>query len=104
MIFFDSHGTYVFVHSDIYSARSANDQDAMATLLHNKLKGEFCYVQTENGKIVSIHYSPTEDKDVVNVKRGITGAFQANFNNQKEVEESDPGSSHISHYKYVSNS
>ena len=107
MMFFDSHVTYVFVHSNLCSARfnyTANDQNTMAALLHNKLKGEFCYVQTENGKIVSIHYSPTEDEDAINVKRGITGAFQANFDNQKEVVESDPGSSHISHYEYVSNS
>lgn len=65
----------------------------------DKLKGEFCYVQTRSGKIVSIHYSTTEDEEAINVKRGITGAFQANFDNQGEVEELDPGSSHISHYK-----
>ena len=65
----------------------------------DKLKGEFCYVQTRNGKIVSIHYSPTEDEESINVKRGITGAFQANFDNQEVVEEIDPGSSHISHYR-----
>ena len=65
----------------------------------DKLKGEFCYVQTRSGKIVSIHYSPTADEEAINVKRGITGAFQANFDNQEEVEELDPGSSHISHYR-----
>lgn len=65
----------------------------------DELKGEFCYVQTNNGSIVSIHYSPTENEEAINVKRGITGAFQANFYNQEEVEELDPGSSHISHYR-----
>ena len=78
---------------------TANDQHKIASLLNNKLKGEFCYVQTKNGKIVSIHYSPTEDEEAINVKRGITGAFQANFDNQEEVEETDPGSTHISHYR-----
>ena len=65
----------------------------------DKLKGEFCYVQTQNGKIVSIHYSPTKNEEGINVKKGITGVFQANFENQEEVEELDPGSSHISHYR-----
>jgi len=65
----------------------------------DKLKGEFCYVQTRNGKIVSIHYIPNEDEEGINVKIGITGAFQANFDNQEAVEEIDPGSSHISHYR-----
>ena len=56
-------------------------------------------MQTQNGKIVSIHYSPDEDKEAVNVKRGIASAFQANFDDQEEVEELDPGSSHVSHYR-----
>ena len=67
----------------------------------DKLKGEFCYIQTKNGRIVSIHYTPTEDEEGTNVKRGIAGAFQANFDYKKEVKELDPGSSHISHYRYV---
>ena len=67
----------------------------------DKLKGEFCYVQTRNGRIVSIHYSPTDDEEAINVKRGIAGAFQANFDKQEEVEELDPSSSHFSHYRYV---
>ena len=66
-----------------------------------KLKGEFCYIQTTNGRIVSIHHSPTNAEESINVKRGIAGAFQANFDNQTEVEESDPGSTHISHYRYA---
>ena len=71
----------------------------MAAVLRDKLKGEFCYVQTSDGKIASIHYSPTESEDSINVKKGITSAFQANFDKQEEVKESDPGSVHISHYR-----
>jgi len=78
-----------------------NDQDRMGTVLKEKLKGKFCYVQIRNGKIVSVHYSPTESEEIINIKRGITGAFQANFDYQETVEESDPGSTHVSHYKYV---
>ena len=80
---------------------TANGHDEMSAILKNKLKGEFCYVQTNDGRIVSIHHSPTESEGAINVKRGIAGAFQANFDNQEEVEESDPGSTHVSHYRYV---
>ena len=65
----------------------------------DKLKGEFCYVQAQNGRIVSIHYSPNQNDEAVNIKRGIASAFQANFDNKEEVEELDPGSSHVSHYR-----
>ena len=75
--------------------------DGQAASLMNELKGEFCYVQTRNGKIASIHYSSTEDEEDINIKRGIAGAFQANYDNEEEVEETDPGSTHISHYRYV---
>ena len=75
--------------------------DGLGAYLMEKLKGEFCYIQTTTGRIVSIHYSPTNDEESINVKRGIAGAFQANFDNQTEVEESDPGSTHISHYRYA---
>lgn len=80
---------------------TSNDQDITAAILKGKLKGEFCYVQAESGKIVSIHYSPTADEEGINIKRAITSAFQANFDKQQEVEESDPGSTHISHYRYI---
>ena len=75
--------------------------NAQKAFLMDRLKGEFCYVQTRNGKIVSIHYSPTEDEEAVNIKRGIAGAFQANFDHREKAKESDPGSTHISHYRYV---
>ena len=65
----------------------------------DKLKGDYCYVQTKNGRIVSIHYSPNDNQEAINVKRGITGAFQANFDDKKEVVELDPGSTHVSHYR-----
>ena len=80
---------------------TTNDQDKTGTILEEKLKGEFCYVQTRSGKIVSVHYSPTDSEEGINIKRGIAGAFQANFDNQERAEEVDPGSTHISHYRYI---
>lgn len=89
---------YVQCHSVHHTT---NDKDKIAAILKDKLQGEFCYVQTRNGKIVSIHYSPTESEEGINVKRGIAGAFQANFDKLEAVEESDPGSTHVSHYRYI---
>ena len=71
----------------------------MAAFLEDELKGEFCYIQAHNGKIMSVHFSPTENQESLNIKKSIAAIFQANFDNAEEVEESDPGSSHISHYE-----
>ena len=94
--------TILFICFLVYSADfhyTTNGHDKMTTIFKDKLKGEFCYVQTRDGKIVSIHHSPTEYEDGINIKKGIAGAFQANFDNKEEVKELDPGSIHISHYR-----
>lgn len=82
-----------------YTSNAQRLNDTIAAFLEDELKGEFCYIQTHNGKIVSVHFSPTENQQGLNIKKGIATAFQANFDNAKETEESDPGSTHVSHYK-----
>jgi len=65
----------------------------------DEITGEFCYVQTSDGMIVSVHYGNTENDEVINIKRSIAGAFQANFESNKgEVKEADASSVHTSHY------
>ena len=71
----------------------------MTLFIEEELKGEFCYVQMQDGRIVSVHFSPTENYESLNIKKGIAAIFQANFDNEEEIEESDPGSTHISHYE-----
>ena len=67
----------------------------------DELQGEFCYVQTSDGKIVSVHYGTTANEDAVNIKRSIATTFQANFDGDKnDVEEADASSVHTSHYTY----
>ena len=82
-----------------YTTNGQQPNDTIAVFLKDKLKGEFCYVQTHDGKVVSVHFNPTENHENLNIKKGITAIFQANFDNAEEVKESDPGSTHISHYK-----
>ena len=82
-----------------YTTEGQQPNDTMALFIEEELKGEFCYVQINDGRIVSVHFSPTENHQSLNIKKGIAAVFQANFDNEEEIEESDPGSSHISHYE-----
>jgi len=65
----------------------------------NELDGELCYVQTSDGKIVSIHHGITDNYEGTNIKKSIASTFQANFNSKNDVEEADAGSIHTSHYR-----
>ena len=64
-----------------------------------KLAGWFCFVQTAEGKIVSVFHGKNDDADGINFKKSIAGAFQANFKGTSVEEETDPQSKHVSHYK-----
>lgn len=63
------------------------------------LKKPFCFIQTSNGKIVSVQHDKNETTSVANFKKGIVSAFQANFKRTTSEVESDYQSSHISHYR-----
>ena len=63
------------------------------------LVGWFCFVQTVEGKVVTVFHASTDDPQAVNLKKSITAAFQANFKGTEEEEEIDPQSTHISHYR-----
>lgn len=79
---------------------SSENENASSSFLTDEFNGEFCYVQTSDGKIVSIHYGMTDNYEGINIKRSIASTFQANFDSKKEaVEETDAGSIHISHYR-----
>ena len=65
------------------------------------LNGPFCFVQTEDGKIVSVHHDPNERSQIVNFKKGIAAAFQANFKNTHVEVEEDTQSKHHSRYRLI---
>ena len=50
---------------------------------------------------MSVHYSPHDTSEVVNVKKGIAAAFQGNFKNTEVEVEQDIQSKHYSHYRFV---
>jgi len=73
--------------------------DGQQQVMEDEIKGEFCYVQTSDGMIVSVHYGNTENEEAINIKRSIASAFQGNFESNKgDVEEADASSVHTSHY------
>ena len=79
---------------------STENNSALTNFLTDELDGEFCYVQTSDGKIVSIHHALTDNYQGINIKRSIASTFQANFDSNKEdVEETDASSIHTSHYR-----
>lgn len=65
------------------------------------LSGPFCFVQASDGKIVSVHYKPGERAQIVNFKKGIAAAFQANFKNTHIEVEEDTQSRHYSRYRLI---
>ena len=71
----------------------------MEKLEARKLAGWFCFVQTAEGKVVSVFHGKNDDTDGINFKKSIAAAFQANFKGTSKEEETDPQSKHVSHYK-----
>ena len=64
------------------------------------LAGWFCFVQTEDGKVVAVNHDSNETADIINFKKSIAASFQTNFKRTEQEEEVDPQSDHISHYRY----
>ncbi len=65
------------------------------------MAGEFCFTQTDDGKIVEVSYPDGESTEAVNFKKGIVAAFQTNFKGTAEQEEEDTTSLHKSAYRCV---
>ena len=59
----------------------------------------FCFVQTSEGKVVSVHYSPDEKPSIVNFKKAVAAAFQANFKYTEQEVEEDTLTKHVSQYR-----
>ena len=69
-------------------------------ILADKLSGWFCFVQTDDGKVVAVQHAPNDSDDTVNFKKAIAAAFQANFKQTPSEEETDIQSHHNAHYRY----
>uniref|UniRef100_A0A1X7TF72 Vitellogenin domain-containing protein n=1 Tax=Amphimedon queenslandica TaxID=400682 RepID=A0A1X7TF72_AMPQE len=63
----------------------------------------FCFVQSSTtGKIRDVFHDKRDSEWVVNFKKNIASAFQANYKGSAVTNETDSQSNHKSHYKYYS--
>ena len=62
------------------------------------VKGWFKFVQTQDGSVPAVYHANDEDSDIINFKKAIAAAFQANFIGTDSKLESDPQSLHLAHY------
>ena len=62
------------------------------------MRNRFCFVRNAMGRVLSVFYPRNEKTDIVNFKKTITSAFQANFARTETEEETDAQSNHKSHY------
>ena len=49
--------------------------------------GQFCFVQTENGRIVEVHSEEGSHPEGLNLKKTIAAAFQAHFHPEEDEEQ-----------------
>ena len=67
--------------------------------IDNLVSGWFKFLQTEDGSISAVYHSREEKSNIVNFKKTITAAFQANFKKTKTKVEADPQSVHVAEYR-----
>ncbi|KAL5489314.1 hypothetical protein EMCRGX_G018392 [Ephydatia muelleri] len=84
-----------FISDEIVKSQFQVSEDA-----DKLLSRPFCFVQTEDGKVVSVYHNLDEMAQIVNFKKGIAAAFQANFKNTHVEMEEDTQSKHYAQYSY----
>ena len=77
-------------------SENTNDDEAV----REKMGGWFQFVQTEEGSIPVTRFSREEEREIVNIKKAVVSAFQANFEGTSVKEEADPQSLHTAEYTY----
>ena len=80
-------------------SENTNDDEAVRDY-NAKMGGWFQFVQTEDGSIPVTRFSREEDREIINIKKAVVSAFQANFEGTSVKEEADPQSLHTAEYTY----
>ena len=76
----------------------ARDSDAATDV---DFSGWFQFIQTDDGTIPVTLYSREEDATIINIKKAIVSAFQADFLAKGDKDETDPQSQHKAQYRYT---
>lgn len=91
-----------FINSTVEDAGNGTSQLSPWASLNDLLfMKDFCFVQAEDGRIVDVMYPIGENIQVVNIKKSIASAFQANFKHDRARDEADVSGIHRANYKYV---
>ncbi|XP_019852446.1 PREDICTED: uncharacterized protein LOC109582237 [Amphimedon queenslandica] len=86
------------VRNSVVKKTSEDNNDDLVPV--EKLDKWFCFAQsTSSGKVLGVFYGKGEEEWVVNFKRSIASAFQANYKGTAVTNETDSQSNHTSHYK-----
>jgi hypothetical protein len=64
------------------------------------MSGWFKFVQTEDGSVPAVFHNNGDDSGIINFKKAISAAFQANFKGTSRKVEADPQSLHVAEYMY----
>ena len=86
----------------MYSYTDVEDEEEEETIVDSfdeLVLGWFKFVQVEDGSIPAVYHDIEEDVDVINIKKQITAAFQANFQGTGSRLEADPQSLHVAQYR-----
>ena len=81
------------------SQRDATVQRKPVQSIDNDVSGWFKFLQTDDGSIGSVFHSREEKSNIVNFKKTIAAAFQANFKKTRTKVEADPQSVHVAEYR-----
>ena len=87
-----------FIDERKTQGKRSTDADNHEAEHTRRMKGWFKFVQTEDGSVPAVYHAREEEQEVLNIKKAIAKAFQANFKGTATKVESDPQSLHVSEY------
>ena len=89
-----------FYYLCIYDVIADNDEttETVVKTFDDLVSGWFKFLQTEDGSVPVIYHAREESSDILNLKKSITAAFQANFKGTSTKMEADPQSRHVAVY------
>ena len=85
----------------VYTGNSEEGSETVVQTFDEMMSGWFKFVQTEDGSAPAVFHNNGDDSDVINFKKAISVAFQANFKGTSRKVEADPQSLHVAEYTYV---
>ena len=80
---------------------SEEDHETVIRTFDDMMSGWFKFVQTEDGSVPAVFHNNGDDSGIINFKKAISAAFQANFKGTSRKIETDPQSLHVAEYTYV---